>query len=227
MPNLASMKNGRCGTTLITLTKERKIMPKYLINFLVEAPNQNAAMDELTDKFAKHNANAKSLYHHIEEYTELINWRGYVEREAKNAFNDYGLRNKVDENIKTKISIYTEEKQSGENDLALDPEEIAEQVYDDLYQSEDLFNIACEMADRQFINFHNKGLMEALDCMDDLGDYLEKDSGLWENEKNPRQIILIQATFTLAHAINDFLQTKIKAYATRKIQEFLDAQAKE
>jgi len=191
---------------------------KYLINFVVEAKDRYEALDELTAKFQLH-AKARDIYHSVEEYEEPTNWRKEAESYAEEAMDSYNLKEEVDK----AVSILTKHITSGQP-TEVDVEEEAQEIYDDLYQDEDLYHIASELADGRFIYSHTKGLMEALSCMDDLGDYLETDSGLWEGEKDPNQVILLQATYTLASAINAALEETIKAYAAEKIQEFLDKQ---
>lgn len=66
-------------------------------------------------------------------------------------------------------------------------------IYDDLYQDEDIANRAWEYADGNFIYNSTSHLIEAMNCLEDLSDYGSGDSGLWEGKTEYWDIINIQA----------------------------------
>lgn len=63
-----------------------------------------------------------------------------------------------------------------------------------------------------------RGFVRALDCLSELSEYDDDDSGLWEGQE-PRQAILTQATYCLGRAISSLAEIAIKERFIAKVEE--------
>ena len=130
----------------------------------------------------------------IEEKNEPTNWHNLAENEAEIIFESN--EKEIDEAIKKEIG-------TGKDDVDV--------IFHKIYQQFDVNYWTWESADGNFIYNSNDALCEALDCLSDLGEFEETDSGLWDSRTNYWDIINIKATYTLGNAIYSELEDKIKS----------------
>lgn len=187
-----------------------KIKVDFSRIYEVEAENRNKAEDKaremgveevemLTDKFSGDDLSYRLF--EVKEYQEPINWREQAEKEGKQVAED------LEEEIKKAVADYKDKSGIKEGE---DINEIAKEIYDDLYQDEDIKYKANEYADGQFIYNSLDAITEALQCIDRLSDYEETDNGLWEGLKTIEEQINARATFTYANAIYNSAEEAIK-----------------
>lgn len=194
-------------------------MTKYKIKvsfekvFEVEAENQSLAMDKALVKANNEIAenSGKELYHffNTEEYKEPINWYNQAEELGKD------VANGIEDEIKSAVADWQAKNPEKvglleENDGSFDIDLEIQEIFDELYQSEDISSRALEYADGYFIYNSSDALIDAMSCFDRLSEWEETDSGLWEGKENYWDIINIRATFTLSNAIMHLAEEAIK-----------------
>ena len=145
-----------------------------------------------------------------EEYQPPRNWRETAEEEAKT------IAEELEPEIAEAVAKWKNENKKG-GMYRLD-DDIAGEVYDAIYQSEDVVDKAWQASDRYFIYNSSDALKEAMDCIDRLSDYASGDSGLWEGKTEYWDIINIQAYDALEGAIMSFTEDEVK----NKIISFLN-----
>ena len=168
---------------------------------------QERACDEFIEACKEEKEAGYSAMRHLFEaklYEEPRNWHAYAKELAEDAYNNYSLQEAVEK---------AASEQSG-----------VDEAYEELYQGRagntDLYDIAWEVADSQFIYNHRKALIEALECIDELEDYASGDSGLWEGKTEYWDIINIQAYDALNGAIMHYLEEIVR----EKLEERYNAQ---
>jgi len=138
-----------------------------------------------------------------EEYEPPRDWRDIAEEEAKQITEEMELA------ITEAVAKW---KKENKKDVMYQLDnDIAGEIYDDIYQSEDIVDQAWQVADGYFIYNSSDALKEALDCIDRLGDYASDDKGLWEGKTEYWDIINIQAYDALQGAIISFAEDFIKS----------------
>lgn len=198
------------------MNKEFKIKVSFERIFTINAESSYEAKEkakkQLADKYFSEDKKFTEIITALfeaEEYEEPRNWHTTAEENAKDIVNN------LEEEIKTAVKEYVEK-----NGKEILPSETANDIYDDLYQDEDLWNHANESADGYFIYNSTKATQEKMDCINDLNDYSSGDSGLWEGITDVDQILSIQATETLSDGIMNYLEEQIKA----KVESFLESE---
>ena len=145
-----------------------------------------------------------------EQYSEPINWREQAEQEGQTMAED--LTNKIGEAVAKWVAKWKKENPKGGMYKLFN--DIAGEIYDDLYQSEDIVDLAWQSAGNQFIYNSHDALKEAMDCISRLDEYASGDSGLWEGKTDYWDIINIQATDAYRGAIMTFAEEAIKERIT-------------
>lgn len=197
-----------------------KIKVSFEKVFEVEAENQSIAIDK---------AEIEALYFiksaikdqdtgilRAEQYQEPISWYSQAEELGKD------IANYIEDEIKSTVADWQAKNPEKvglleENDDSFDIDSEIQEIFDELYQSQDISSRALEYADGYFIYNSSDALVDAMKCINILSEYEETDSGLWEGKEDYWDIINIKATFTLSGAIMHFAEEAIK----ERIEELL------
>lgn len=157
-------------------------------------------VEAITDKFSGDDLSYRLF--EVREYEEPRNWRQEAEEDGRSLAGD------IAEEIKSAVADYKAKNEIKDGE---DISDIINEIYDDLYQDEDIRFKAVEYADGQFIYNSIDAIIEALQCIDRLSDYEETDNGLWEGLKTIEEQINARATYTYSNAIYDSAETAIKS----------------
>lgn len=144
-----------------------------------------------------------------EQYEEPTNWSTEAESLGKDVAGD--LENEIAEAVRTYKDSKEGDKGDEEAEAVEYDEDDVNEIYDELYQSEDLSDRAWEMADGYFIYNSTAALIKAMECIDELSDYASGDSGLWEGVEEYERIIQIQATDALRGGVMNEIEEAVKA----------------
>ncbi len=137
-------------------------------------------------------AESDKLDYWFEEQEEPTNWREYAKDYAKDIFDYLELKDYKKKIDKDKSNV--------------------DEVFDEIYQEEDLTYKAQEQADGSFIYNGTEAVKEALDCINELSEWEETDNGLWDRMDSAEEQTNTRATYTLSNAIYYFLEEMIKEY---------------
>ena len=138
-----------------------------------------------------------------EEYEAPKDWREIAQQEAKTIAEEMELA--ITEAVK---KWKKENKKGGMYQL---DDDIAGEIYDAIYQSEDVVDKAWQAAERYFIYNSSDALKKAMDCINRLNDYASGDNELWEGKTEYWDITNIQAYDALQGAIISFTEDEIKS----------------
>ena len=141
-----------------------------------------------------------------EQYSEPINWWEQAEQEGQTIAEE--LVDKIGE------AITKWKKENPKGGMYRLDDDIAGEIYDNLYQSEDISDLAWQSADGRFIYNSNDALKEAMDCISRLDEYASGDSGLWEGKTDYWDIINIQAMDAYKGAVMASSEEAIKERIT-------------
>lgn len=197
---------------------KRKLEVTFSRVYEVEAETWNDCENVAKEKAMKE-LTEQNLFNVLrtEEYKEPTNWH----REAEEL--GHSIATDIEKEIKKVVSDWKAKNPSGvieiENgvQVADNTDEVSKEIFDELYQSEDISERAWEYADGYFIYNSTDALRNAMDCMDSLSEYDSGDSGIWEGKTDYWDIINIQATDALRGAIYHFAEEAVK----EKIAELL------
>lgn len=181
--------------------KTYKIEVSFSRVYDIEAETKQKAEEIALEKASKDLNNPVGTLR-TAEYIPPIDWRERAEEEGLDICSD------LSEEIESAVEEYTEK--NGIQDI----EQATDDIYESLYQDEDIPNHAHEKADGYFIYNSTDALKEAMDCIDRLDEYASGDSGLWEGKTEYWDIINIQAYDALNGAIMQYAEEKIKSCIT-------------
>ena len=88
---------------------------------------------------------------------------------------------------------------------------VVNDLYNELYQEEDVSNFAWEYSDGRFIYSSIDELVDALRCINELEKFACNDTGLWQGKTDYFDIINIKATDALQGAVLHYAEETIKA----------------
>ena len=157
----------------------------------------------------------------VEEYQEPTDWCKEAEENGNSlatdledvivsAVNAY----KKDNSEVNKAIAETKKKRKADKAYMGGNENVIDEIFDKLYQGEDINYKATEYADGQFIYNDRESIKEALDCINELSAFEETDSGLWEGMKSIEEQVNARATYTYANAIYDSAERIIRERIT-------------
>ena len=157
----------------------------------------------------------------VEEYQEPTDWCKEAEEDGNSLATD------LEDVIVSAVNVYkkdnsevnkaiaeTKKKRKADKAYMGGNENVIDEIFDKLYQGEDINYKATEYADGQFIYNDRESIKEALDCINELSAFEETDSGLWEGMKSIEEQINARATYTYANAIYDSAERIIRERIT-------------
>lgn len=147
-----------------------------------------------------------------EEYQEPRNWRKETEEDGQSVATDIEdkIKSAVEDWEKENPEMVEELEEKKEDEVSFDVDDEVSEIFDKLYQDEDIHYRATEYADGNFIYNSTDAIIEALQCIDELSDYEETDKGLWEGMDSIEEQINARATYTYANAVYHSAEEAIK-----------------
>jgi hypothetical protein len=129
----------------------------------------------------------------IEQLEEETNWKEYAKEAADDIIRDEQEK-MLKEYIKPGIA-------AGKDST---------DIWDDIYQGMDTYDLAHQSADGTFIYNSTKHLIDAMQCLDWLSEWDDAaDSGILEGATGYADMINYSATYALGGAIHYFLEEKV------------------
>ena len=197
-----------------------KIVSDCLITAQTKAQSQAVEeIEKLQDLYS--GTDLTSRLFRVEEYQEPTDWC----KEAKEGGNS--IATDLEDVIVSAVNVYkkdnsevnkaiaeTKKKRKADKAYMGGNENVIDEIFDKLYQGEDINYKATEYADGQFIYNDRESIKEALDCINELSAFEETDSGLWEGMKSIEEQINARATYTYANAIYDSAERIIRERIT-------------
>ena len=188
----------------------------------VESNAQFKAVEEIEDLQEQYKGiDLTARLFRVEEYVEPTNWCNQAEEEGKSVASDIedaivSVVNayKKDNSEVNKAIAETKKKRKADKAYMGGNENVIDEIFDKLYQGEDISYKATEYTDGQFIYNDRESIKKALDCIDELSAFEETDSGLWEGMKSIEEQINARATYTYANAIYDSAERIIRERIT-------------
>lgn len=181
-------------------TRKFKIKISFERIMDIEAEDEYKAKD-IAENIIKNQtySNVSDIPFYVGKYEEPRDWYRMAQENAKD------IVNSLKEEISKAVDEYVER-----NGKDIIPSESANDIYDLLYQDEDLWNHANESADGYFIYNSTKANQAKLDCINDLAEYASGDSSLWEGISDANTILARQAYDALSGGIMSCLEDQIK-----------------
>jgi len=198
-----------------------KVVVEYARTFEIEAESlgearlqaEERASDQFIEACKNEIEQGYSAMRHLfntSEHKEPMDWRAQAEGMGKDIAGD------LSDEIAVGVKQYRENNEDGVREALKEGDEYdadsdaVKEIYDELYQSDDIVNRAWEYADGHFIYNNTSALIEAMQCIDELSEYSSGDRGLWEGVEEYERIIQIQATEALEGGILASAEEAIK-----------------